>query len=117
MSYQVEGKVHKVFDTDQKTDTFKARDFVIETEGNYPQFIKFQCVQDKTSIVDGVEPGERIKVFFDLRGREWQGKFFTNLNAWKIERDGGGDEFNQERPSTDEMPMSERDDLDDDLPF
>ena len=37
-------------------------------------------------MVDGHNPGEMLKVFFDLRGREWNDKYFTNLNAWKIEK-------------------------------
>ena len=82
----VEGKLHKVFDTEQKTETFQAREFVIEVQdGQYPQFVKFQLTQDRCQIIDGHEPGQMIKVHFDLRGREWQGKYFTNLNAWRVE--------------------------------
>jgi hypothetical protein len=43
MAFEVEGRLHKKFDTENKTDSFQAREFVIETNnGNYPQFIKFQ---------------------------------------------------------------------------
>ena len=86
MSFEVVGKLHKKFETENKTDTFRAREFVIEVDGgNYPQFVKFQCVQDRTTIVDDYNEGDQIKVHFDLRGREWQGKYFTNLNAWRVE--------------------------------
>ncbi len=86
MSFEIEGNVHKVFETENKTDTFQAREFVIQTEGQYPQFIKFQLTQDRCQLVDGYNDGEKIKVFFDLRGREWNEKYFTNLNAWKVEK-------------------------------
>ena len=86
MSFEVDGKLHKKFDTENKTDTFQAREFVIEVDGTYPQFVKFQLVQDRCSIVDDFEEGEPIKVHFDLRGREWNGKYFTNLNAWRVEK-------------------------------
>lgn len=85
MAFEIEGVLHKKFDTESKTDSFQAREFVITLEGNYPQFIKFQLTQDRCSAVDSVNEGEKIKVFFDLRGREWNGKYFTNLNAWKVE--------------------------------
>ena len=87
MAFEVEGRLHKKFDTENKTDTFQAREFVIEiNNGNYPQFIKFQLTQDRCPMVDPYNEGEQIKVHFDLRGREWNGRYFTNLNAWRVEK-------------------------------
>jgi len=122
MSFEVEGKLVKKFDTESKTESFQAREFVIEvSSGNYPQMVKFQLVQDRCSIVDEYNEGEVMKVYFDLRGREWQGKYFTNLNAWRIERPtaatappsapAAGSEF----PSAGDEPAVEMGD--DDLPF
>lgn len=85
MSFETEGTVHKVFDTENKTDTFQAREFVIKQEGNYPQFIKFQLTQDRCDLINKYKEGDKVKVSFDLRGREWNERFFTNLNAWRIE--------------------------------
>ena len=31
-------------------------------------------------------PGEELTVFFDIDSREYQGRWFTNINAWKVER-------------------------------
>ncbi len=93
MAFEVEGKLHRIFPTEQKTASFQAREFVLEIpDGNYPQFVKFQVVQDKCSVLDQYKEGERLKVSFDLRGREWQGKYFTSLNAWRIDRAGAADE-------------------------
>lgn len=87
MSFEVEGKLHKKFDAENKTGTFQAREFVLEVDsGNYPQYVKFQLVQDRCAMLDDYEEGEKVKVHFDLRGREWQGKYFTNLNAWRMEK-------------------------------
>ncbi len=86
MSFEITGIVAKIYDTESKSASFSTREFVITTEETYPQFVKFQAVQERTGIVDGYKDGEKVKVYFDLRGREWQGKYFTNLNAWKIER-------------------------------
>lgn len=124
MSFEVEGKLHKKFDTESKTNTFQARDFVIEvTDGNYPQMVKFQLTQDRCALIDAHEEGEMIKVYFDLRGREWNGKYFTNLNAWRLEKvtaDANATpppppsaDFS-DFPTTDDEPS---DGGDDDLPF
>ena len=86
MSFDITGKLIAKYDTEKKSEKFSVRDFVIEvTEGQYPQFIKFQMTNDRCSLIDNYNVGDVIKVHFDLRGREWQGKYFTNLNAWRIE--------------------------------
>ncbi|MBL7791517.1 MAG: DUF3127 domain-containing protein [Saprospiraceae bacterium] len=124
MSFEVEGKLVKKYDIESKTSSFQAREFVIEIEsGGYPQFVKFQLVQDRCILIDAYEEGEQIKVHFDLRGREWQGKYFTNLNAWRIEKGstaaapvastGGSDASFPSAGDEPALPAS----ADDDLPF
>lgn len=89
MSFEVEGKLHKIYPTEQKTQSFQTREFAIEImSGSYPQYIKFQLTQDKCGIIEEYKEGDMIKVYFDLRGREWQDKIFSNLNAWRIEKVG-----------------------------
>ena len=86
MAFEVDGKLHKIFDTEQKTDNFRAREFVLEVvDGQYPQMVKFQLTQDKCDLLDTHSEGDELKVHFDLRGREWNGKYFTNLQAWRID--------------------------------
>ena len=29
--------------------------------------------------------GQQVKVFFNVRGREWNEKYFVSLNGWRIE--------------------------------
>ena len=88
MAFEVIGKLHKKFDVEEKSSSFRVRNFVIVIkDGEYEQFINFQLTQDKCEIVDKFEVGSEIKVHFNLRGREWQGKYFTNLQAWRIEGD------------------------------
>ncbi|HFA47962.1 MAG TPA: DUF3127 domain-containing protein [Bacteroidetes bacterium] len=86
-NFEIEGKLLRKYDTESKTANFQAREFVLEIQdGNYPQYVKFQLTQDRCPLLDPCEEGEQLKVHFDLRGREWQGKYFTNLNAWRIEK-------------------------------
>jgi len=121
MSFEVEGVLHKKFDTEKKSEKFQARDFVIEVPGQYPQMVKFQLTQDRCEIVERHNEGDTIKVFFDLRGREWEGRFFTNLNAWKIEAASGQTATAAESaaPANDFPKMSDEPSTkaDDDLPF
>jgi hypothetical protein len=95
MSYELTGKLLIKFDTTQRTETFKTREFVVEKSEDIngkliTNFIKFQCVQDRTGIVDRVNVGDEIKVHFNIRGSKWEkdGKvsYFNNLDAWRIEQ-------------------------------
>lgn len=129
MSFEVVGKLIKKYDTENKTGTFQAREFVIEIEGRYPEYPKFQLVQDRCTIIDAYNEGDYIKVSFDLRGREWQGKYFTNLNAWRVEKAEAGAQsqtapvassqpiFNSPMPTADDEPQNIASQPDDDLPF
>lgn len=124
MSFEVVGRVHKIYDTETKgTNGFQAREFVIEISGMYPQFVKFQLTQDRCALMDNYAVDQNIKVYFDLRGREWNEKFFTNLNAWKIETADGATNntppppaapANNSFPTTNDAPATT---AADDLPF
>lgn len=125
MSFDIEGKLIKKYDTESKSPTFQTREFVIEVNaGNYPEFVKFQLTQDRCAIIENHNEGDRIRVHFDLRGREWQGKYFTNLNAWKVEgqsaappaaKSNAGASFS-DFPTVDNEPVINMD-MNDDLPF
>ncbi|HLP96438.1 MAG: DUF3127 domain-containing protein [Chitinophagales bacterium] len=96
MAFDVEGKLHRIFPTEQKSASFTAREFVLEVpDGNYPQLIKFQAVQDRCNLLDNFSEGDQVRVSFDLRGREWNGKYLTNLNAWRIDAATGESGGNQ----------------------
>jgi hypothetical protein len=95
MSYELAGKLVAKYDTVQRSATFKTREFVVEKSEDIggrsiTNFIKFQCVQDKTAIVDKVNIGDDIKVHFNIKGTRWEkdGKinYITNLDAWRIEQ-------------------------------
>jgi len=94
MSYELTGKLVAKFDMVQKTATFKTREFAVEKTDEIggraiSNFVKFQCVQDKTGIIDKINIGDEIKVHFNIKGTKWEkdGKvsYFTNLDAWRIE--------------------------------
>lgn len=106
MNFEIEGTLHKIYDAENKSASFQTREFVIMTEGTYPQYVKFQLTQDKCGAIDGYKETDKIKVSFDLRGREWQGKYFTNLNAWRIERAAGQAQSNAPSSTNSNVPPS-----------
>ncbi|MCH2200046.1 MAG: DUF3127 domain-containing protein [Flavobacteriales bacterium] len=90
MSYELRGKLTKIFDTQTFNSGFTKREFVVTTEEQYPQDIKFELIKDKTSMIEQYNVGDVLNVKFDIRGSEWNGKYFVNLNAWRVDPAAAG---------------------------
>jgi hypothetical protein len=129
MSYELTGRLLEKFNTAQRTETFKVREFVVEKSEDIngktiTNYIKFQCVQDKTNIVDRVNKGDEIKVYFNIKGTKWEKEgrtsYFSNLDAWRIEQilqsgNGASSDDGHLEP-LDTFTASSQDTIDD-LPF
>jgi hypothetical protein len=95
MAFEISGKVIDISPVNQVSDKFKKREFVIEKKeaggaAVFIDYIKFQLVQDKCDLINESFLNEEIKIWFNLKGNRWErdGKvnYFTNLDAWKIEK-------------------------------
>lgn len=80
------GKIHHVGGIQTFDSGFTKREFVIETADQYPQLVKMELLKDATAFVDESMMGENVTASYDLQGREYDGKFYTNVKCWKIER-------------------------------
>ncbi len=91
--FKLTGTLKVINPTQVISDRFSKREFVVETQDQYPQMILFQATQDKCGLLDNYQTNEQVEVSFNLRGREWtspQGevKYFNTIEAWRIERVG-----------------------------
>ena len=139
MSYELEGTLKEVFETKTFGKGFTKREFVITSskgpDDRYPQHIKLTLVKEKVSLVDRFKPGQRLKITFDVRGNESNGRYYVDLQAWKIEAGdgsggssamggggGGGESYDDDGPSggrggSKRPPRREYDDDDDSRDF
>ncbi|MBK7713403.1 MAG: DUF3127 domain-containing protein [Bacteroidales bacterium] len=126
MAFEISGKVIDIAPVNQVSDKFKKREFVIEKKETggaavFIDYIKFQLVQDKCDLINESFLNEEIKIWFNLKGNRWErdGKvnYFTNLDAWKIEKvsSQGRDQNIPSNTSPEDIPP-EIDELSD-LPF
>lgn len=121
--FELTGTLKLKKDEQKVSDTFKKREFVLtDNSSNYPQHILFQLTNDRCSRLDEFNQGDNMKVSFFIRGREWQNKegqirYFTSLDAWKIEQIGertaptGDSQPKSETQTADNLPPEEQDDL------
>lgn len=132
MAYEVTGKLVAKFDVVQRSETFKTREFVVEKTDDIggriiSNFIKFQCVQDRTALPDRYNLGDEVKVSFNLRGSKWskdgRENYITNLDAWRIEPAASlqGNSYAPQQgvdtPPPAFVPDAAPTDSEDDLPF
>lgn len=124
----IKGKLLEVFETVQVKDTFRKREFVVEYAENpqYPELVKFELIQEKCDLLDGMNAGDEVQVFFNLKGRKWtdpqgQTKYFNSLQAWKLQASSGSADGITEAgaPATQDEPawLNSGAEDDDDLPF
>ena len=88
---EIQGRIKTIFATETVGQNgFQKRDFVITTDGQYPQDIIIQFQQGNCAVLDRFQVGQMVKIHFNLQGREWispQGevKYFNTVVGWKIE--------------------------------
>lgn len=123
---ELTGRIKIIKDEQTFPSGFTKREFVITTEEQYPNDISFELLKEKGELITKYNQGDRIKVSFDIRGREWQGKFFNSLVAWRIDNADTGapqsssfqqPQMNESISTSAPAPQSFDAPADDDLPF
>lgn len=118
MAYDLTGKIKLIQDAQTFGSGFTKREMVVTVEdGKYPQDINLEFVQDKINLLDNLQVGQQVTVTFDLRGREYNGRYFNNLQGWKIvaatnENAFAPDDYASAHPVNDPPDY-----IDDDIPF
>tara|TARA_Y100000114_G_scaffold94199_1_gene87555 strand:+ start:904 stop:1209 length:306 start_codon:yes stop_codon:yes gene_type:complete len=82
---ELEGKLEAKYETKKFQSGFKKREFVINTGGDYPQTIKLEAHKDNIDKLDGISVGDFIKCSININGRLWEGTYYNNIVAWKID--------------------------------
>ncbi len=109
---QLTGTILLIGETQTFNSGFQKREFVVDTGGKYPQQIKLEVVKDNCQTLDTYRNGDAVAVDFNLRGNEYNGKYYVNLQAWRITKQGG----QQPREPAPQQP-AQQDNQEDEIPF
>ncbi len=108
----ISGKIIEINETQQVSENFKKRFFIVEYKENpqYPQYLQFELIKERCSIIDDFEVGQMVEVSFNLVGREWKDregkkKYFNSLQAWKLEELENEDDNSGNDDSGDNSPF------------
>ena len=122
MSLSVKGTLKQKLEVEQGRSKagkeWKSQSFVLNTGAQYNPDVCFKLFgEDKIQLIENVNDGDELEVDFNLSSREWNGKWFTSADAWKINKVGGSSE-NTETVDDSEVPVFENNQTEeDDLPF
>jgi len=110
-------KINSIQTGEGKNGTWQKQEFIIEYDDQFPKKLCLQIWGDKTSMLKSLKEGDKVNVSFNPESREFNGKWYTDLRAWKIDKlsnteseNNMGDIPDHALPSPDAPPM-------DDLPF
>jgi hypothetical protein len=120
---QIIGKVHHIVQTESVgANGFTKRQIVIATDEQYVQHVPIDFVKDKCSILDNYKIGQAVTVDVNVRGNEYNGKYYVSLQGWKINANAVGNEYKTDNPTNapsqqkEPVPLAQ-DAEDGDLPF
>lgn len=121
---EIQGKIIQLLPEQSgagKNGQWRKREYVLETQDQYPKKVCFNMWGDKID-QNPVNVGDSVKVLFDLESREFNGKWYTDVKAWKIEGQSAStsknitqetpENFDLSAPDYNAPPLTE-----DDLPF
>lgn len=125
MALEITGKVIQILPLETgegKNGQWKKQFFILEyMDGNYPKKLSVSVWGDKTESIRNLQPGANVKVSFNVDSREYNGRWYTDVRAWKIETGGAGSAPSNDAPAFDEPAMSDSNGFngapDNDLPF
>ena len=121
MSMQVKGtliqKLRPESGVSKAGKEWSKQDFVIETNEQFPKKVCFTLFGDKTSLINTISEGSEIEDFFTVESRDFNGKWYHNINAWKIETASSQAKSFPPEFSIADIPPEPIDDSGNDLPF
>lgn len=115
------GVIKKINEIQTFNSGFKKRELILTINDRYPQDICIEFIQEKIDLLDSCKEGDNIKVFINLRGREWTSpdgvvKYFNSIHGWRIEKINNSinDNFMEEEKekSNDNELLSSNDEID-----
>ena len=111
---ELNGSVHLIGQTETVGNNgFTKRQLVIATSEQYVQYIPIDFVKDKTSVLDNFKAGDNVTVSINVRGSEYNGKYYVNLQGWKINKSANDVAVNE--PVFETTAVINQ--VEDDLPF
>lgn len=105
---EITGKIIHITEKEVFKNDFTKQTIVIETFEKYAQKIPVEFIKDNIDHLHALQIGDSVTVSINIRGREYQGKYFSSIEGWKVKS------TIKPKPESNDLSKSEHDN---DLPF
>nr|WP_297338337.1 DUF3127 domain-containing protein [Algoriphagus sp.] len=113
LSGKVIQKLPEVGGNSKNGNAWRKQEFILETPGQYPKKVCVALWGDKIEQF-GLQVGEQVSLSVDVESREYNGRWYTEVKAYRVERNGTG---SAGAASTPEVDTFHADGEEDQLPF
>ena len=89
VTLEISGKIIEILEVksgQSANGEWRKQEYVLETEAQYPKKVCFMAWGDKIDQFN-IQQGETVAVAIDLESREYNGRWYTDVKAWKVSRD------------------------------
>ena len=121
MALEITGKIiqklNKTEGVSKAGKNWSKQEFVIETQETYPKKVCLSVMNEKVSELEKFAPGTMITASLNIESREYNGKWYTDVRAWRLQAVGGGSTPADDSFYPDPEPPFAADEASDDLPF
>lgn len=107
---EMTGKITQVLPEKSGTSArgpWRKQEYVLELPGDFPKQVCFMVWGDRIEQL-GIREGQELTVSFDLESREYNGRWYTDVKAWRVAPAGSGapedDRIRDEPPPFDDEP-------------
>lgn len=70
--------------TSKAGNQWQVQEYILETLGEYPKKVCFEVFGDNVAKYP-VQVGQEVTAFIDIESREFNGRWYTSVRAWKVE--------------------------------
>ena len=116
MSVELKGRLVEKLQTvsgEGRNGRWEKKEFIIETDDQFPKKICISVWNDKLAMLENIAEGDVIKVSVNIESREYNSRWYTDIRAWRIERDADEGSL----PPPEDLPPPDVESIEGDLPF
>jgi len=126
MSLELSGQVVKLLPEQSgqsQRGPWKKRDFILETNEQYPKKVAITCWGEKVDEISSLNPGTPVTVGINIESREYNDRWYTDIKAWRIDVGGSQPQDNTNTGSFNQInenpgdQVFTADETEGDLPF
>lgn len=118
---EISGKIIEILPEETgegRNGPWKKQNFVIETQEQYPKKVCITVWGDKINL-NNLNENEVVTVSVNIESREYNGRWYTDVKAWRVVREAGGEDYPVDQEPEYDLPDESKEDTEsfNDLPF